>query len=89
MTARRERPLRDEEGPDEADADLLDDADDTATIECPHCGAEIYEDAQRCPHCGQYVFSDADLDLPAHRSPSWAYVLLLAALAALLWLLLR
>ena len=89
-----EPPLREEEGPDEADADLIDAAaaggadDDTATVECPHCSAEIYEDAERCPHCGLYVTA-ADPDLPARRSRSWAYLLLLAALAALLYWLLR
>jgi len=23
------------------------------TIDCPYCGAEIHEDAQRCPRCEQ------------------------------------
>lgn len=28
---------------------------EAGTIECPHCGAEIYEEAPQCPRCGEYV----------------------------------
>ena len=45
----------DEEPDDEFDADW----DDEPTIECPYCGREIHEDAQRCPHCERYI-SDED-----------------------------
>ena len=38
------------------DEDWLDDDDgETLTIPCPHCRADIYEDAEQCPHCGEYV----------------------------------
>ncbi len=36
------------------------------TLPCPHCGAEIYEDAERCPHCEEYL-SDEDVR-PARKS---------------------
>lgn len=33
-----------------------DDLDDAAeTLPCPHCGTEIYEEAEQCPVCGNYV----------------------------------
>lgn len=37
--------------------DWSNDADDDAVdlVPCPHCGAEIYEDAEQCPICGEYV----------------------------------
>ncbi len=41
--------LHDDEYPDEP-AD-----EDTDTSTCPHCGAEVYEDAVQCPVCGNYI----------------------------------
>lgn len=32
--------------------------DSTETIDCPSCGAEVYEDAERCPVCGDYLLRD-------------------------------
>lgn len=29
--------------------------DQDATDECPHCGASIYDDAERCSNCGEYL----------------------------------
>lgn len=29
---------------------------DSATIDCPFCGVEIYEESERCPHCENYLF---------------------------------
>ena len=42
----------DPEEPDESDRDDRESAD-LAT--CPHCGQEVYEDAEVCPHCGNYI----------------------------------
>lgn len=42
---------------DDPDDDEHDDSD-TATVACPHCGAEIYEDADQCPACGMFVMPD-------------------------------
>jgi hypothetical protein len=47
--------LRDDEFSDE---DTFDD-DSTATIPCPACGAEVYEDAPQCPQCGSYITHDS------------------------------
>lgn len=50
-----DEPLRDEEFPDEADAD---DGDGVDTMACPACGEEMAEDSPRCPHCGEWVTED-------------------------------
>lgn len=34
-------------------------------VPCPHCGKEIYEEAERCPACGSYVSEE---DAPRRRS---------------------
>ena len=36
------------------DPDCDDDSDDvTATVRCPNCGTDVYEDAEQCPKCGE------------------------------------
>ena len=67
--------LRDDEYPDE---DQLDD-DATETLACPHCGAEVYEDAEYCPVCDNYITPDANA-----RSawPLWWILLGLAGVVA-------
>ena len=58
-----------------------DDQDDTTP--CPHCGAAIYEDAERCPHCEQYVSAEDD----PSRKPTWFVVCALVCLVvAVLWI---
>lgn len=78
--------LRDDEYPDE---DASDD-DATPTVVCPHCGAEIYEDAEYCPICDNYVTPNVNA---ATRRPLWWIVLgvagVVATLAALTGLLSR
>ena len=27
----------------------------TETTPCPHCGEDVYENAERCPHCEHYL----------------------------------
>ena len=48
--------LRDEEYPCDEDDEYSD--DDTCTVACPQCRAEVYEDAVRCSHCGNYITHD-------------------------------
>ena len=57
-------------GDDEADA----------TIPCPYCGREMYEDAPRCPHCGQYISEE---DAPPGRSPWWIILGVVLCLCAI------
>ncbi len=80
----------DPEEPDESDMDA-DEGDDSGieTEECPHCGADVHEFAERCPACGRYVSRE---EAPRGTHPRWviatATVLLLIMLYALLkwWL---
>ena len=44
----------DPEGPSEDDL-AEDDDEETATVPCPHCGADVYEWAERCPRCGDWI----------------------------------
>jgi uncharacterized membrane protein YvbJ len=46
--------------------------EDDYTIDCPHCGAEIYDEAQQCPSCSQYI-SAADFKKPV---PKWVFVII-------------
>jgi predicted nucleic acid-binding Zn-ribbon protein len=51
-------------------------------MDCPYCGASIFDDSERCPHCERYLTRE---DAPTHR-PLWIYVCGLLALgAALTW----
>jgi len=60
------------------------DPDDDATIACPHCGEEVYEDAVRCSACGEYVTDDGGA---YSRKPTWVLVgLVICALIVLFWI---
>ena len=52
------------------------------TVECPHCKAEVFEDAEQCPRCGNYLSRE---DTPVRRGGVWLIVMILALLAALIW----
>ena len=76
--------------PWDSDDDLSDDYDwlsddDAELIDCPQCGAEIYEDSQRCPVCGDWIVPDTGSVWSGR--PLWWIVLgaagLLASLATL------
>jgi hypothetical protein len=57
--------------------------DERAVVPCPHCRAEIDEEAEQCPKCGTYISSE---DAPSERkSLVWIIVMVLALLAALMW----
>jgi predicted nucleic acid-binding Zn ribbon protein len=64
------------------DEDWPDDADGHGTVPCPHCGAEIYEDAPQCPACGDYVTPGG------HRlwggKPIWYIVIALLGVVAVI-----
>ncbi len=48
-----------ETGGDYEDEFADDDPDDSDTVPCPECGAEIYADLDHCPQCGCWL-TDAD-----------------------------
>ncbi len=72
----------DREYPDEDD---LDDGS-TDTRVCPHCSADVYEDADQCPECGEYLMSDTRVW--SSKSLWWIALGLLGVVAAILALVL-
>ena len=97
---RYDEPDEDEgEGDWEPDADHYDpddpetyppglyDDDGPPTVPCPHCGEEMFEDAEQCPECGQYVSKeDAPAAPGAGKSGAWWILVLLALAAVLMWI---
>jgi predicted nucleic acid-binding Zn ribbon protein len=84
-------------GADDSDVDRDYDPDDPETypegvyvdnepavIPCPHCRAEIDEESQQCPRCGMYL-SKEDEPPRAGKSSVWLVLMVLALLAAVLW----
>jgi predicted RNA-binding Zn-ribbon protein involved in translation (DUF1610 family) len=51
--------------------------DDDLTVECPHCGQQIYEESERCAYCEKYI---SDEDSPPTRKPWWIIVGVLVCL---------
>ncbi len=80
-----------DEAPGDHDADLWDDASDTV-VSCPHCGEEVYEDAEHCPSCGSWILAE-ERDRPADdredRSPWKRRLVTAAVILAVLGLLLN
>jgi len=69
---------------DETDEAEIDSADE-ATVACPYCGAEMFEDAPQCAACGNYISAE---DHPAAPKPTWIVVTAVLCLAmALGWVL--
>jgi predicted nucleic acid-binding Zn ribbon protein len=75
----------DPENPDESDIDE-DDDEGPDLVECPRCGAEISEDAQRCPRCGSYLSQEDTRP----RKPPWMLITAVVLVVAILvsWVLL-
>jgi flagellin-like protein len=75
--------------------DLDYDQDDTDLASCPHCGQEVYDDADRCPECGQNIVGGRDPggprsgSGPARRgeSPVATWVIVTAIVLAIAFLL--
>ncbi len=51
--------------------------DSGTTAPCPHCRAEIYDDAERCPRCGMYLSVE---DSPREPWPAWMRIAVVLAL---------
>jgi hypothetical protein len=61
-----------------------DDSGGDATVPCPYCGQEMYEDSPRCPHCGQYISAE---DAPQRHMPWWIILgVVLCLCVILLWI---
>jgi hypothetical protein len=81
------RPTEEPDETDDWDEDDLPDGvyhdEDVATVPCPYCKREIFEEAQWCPHCENHV-SQEDAP-PSQRSWFWIVMMLLALAAAFWW----
>jgi hypothetical protein len=62
------------------------DDDGDPSIACPYCREEIAEEAVQCPHCGNYL-SREDTPAGSSKSRAWVVVMVLALLAAAMWVL--
>lgn len=67
------------------DYEYDEDSEESCTIICPSCGADVYEDADRCPVCDDYIIARHSRSF---GQPAWvvatAVVLLISML---LWFL--
>jgi hypothetical protein len=61
--------------------------DETPTVPCPYCRAEISEEAQWCPRCENHLSREDAPPPGARRSPFWIAMMILALGAALWWVL--
>jgi len=59
--------------------DVPDDDDESVTLPCPSCGAEVYEDADICPVCGEFIIRSSRV---WEDRPVWYVVLGLIGIAA-------
>jgi len=71
----------DDDWPEE---DYGDEDDESDIVECPECGADIYEDAERCPVCGNYVVHRSSGYLWKNRPAWWIVIGLLGILAVVI-----
>ncbi|MEK7469065.1 MAG: zinc ribbon domain-containing protein [Planctomycetota bacterium] len=56
---------------DEDGSEGEDSSDSGTTAPCPHCRADIYDDAERCPACGNYPSAE---DAPRAGWPAWMWI---------------
>jgi uncharacterized paraquat-inducible protein A len=56
--------------------------DESDTVPCPHCGRDVYEDAERCPSCGQYLTRE---DAPPRQSWTFRILAIICLIVALAW----
>jgi uncharacterized membrane protein YvbJ len=61
------------------------DSDDDATVHCPACGADVFDDADQCPHCGHWI-TDADRRAQADASGASRFVRVVAIVLILIFL---
>lgn len=62
----------------------MDDDDESYTVDCPECGAEVYEDAERCPSCGSYIILSSSGSVWQGRPAWWIILGLLGIIAVIL-----
>ncbi len=57
-------------------------SDQDNMLPCPHCRAEIYDEAEQCPYCGEFILSDAR---PFASKPTWVQWLFVLIVAVIIW----
>ncbi len=73
----------DPDDPETYPAGLYVHGDGRAVVPCPHCRAEIDEEAEQCPKCGMFISKE---DAPREgKSATWIVLVVLALLAAVAW----
>jgi len=78
---------REDPNPSDMDDEADDASDESATEECPHCGEEISEYAQKCPACDRYLSKE---DAPARTEhPRWVVITAIVILVPMLYAILR
>lgn len=70
------------EGPDDADADLMEEAN--IGTRCPNCREVIWDEAEQCPRCRHWITpSDRDRNHSAGGG-RWRFVLVLVVILLIL-----
>lgn len=59
------------------------DDDESVTVACPNCQAEIFEGAQWCPHCEHHLSKEEAP--PEKKSRFWLVMMALALFCAAVW----
>ena len=57
--------------------------EESETVACPECGADVYEDAETCPHCGNFIVHSSSGYLWRNRPIWWIAFGLLGILAVI------
>ena len=71
------------DAPQDSDLEEFGEESEPDMLPCPHCGQDVYENAQQCPNCGEYIVTRNS----PHRRRSWP-LLIEALLVVVLTLLL-
>ena len=55
--------------------------EETGTVTCRNCGAEVYEDSSHCPKCGEFLVRDTSVWA---GKPGWYLWLAMAGIVAVI-----
>jgi len=72
----------DPEEPEESDMDSDEGDDEAETVECPHCGRDVYEQAEKCPFCRGYLSRE---DARKSGKPRWVIATTLVLLLVIFY----
>lgn len=59
-----------------------DEEEDDYTVECPECGADVYDDVDQCPACGNYIVHSTSV---WSGRPTWWIVLGILGILAMIF----